>query len=263
MVALLIGLSVYFSLRKPSETIDEKKYFDPSALRTQPAETAAAGASEDPDVHETPVSEPEPYISPVDFEALWEVNEDIYAWLYIPGTEISYPLLQHSEDDAYYLRRNMEGKQDSNGSLFTESNYNGKDFTDPLTIIYGHNMHSGKMFGTVQKVYSSQSSLAEHSEIIIYLPDKELHYDVFAAVPFDNRHILHNYDFTNRRTFRLFFNEILSVRTLEAVFAEDTDVRPDDKTVILSTCLLGSNHNKRFLICGKLSQTIPMEISNK
>lgn len=254
---------MFFSLRKPSETVDEKKYFDPSALQTSSPETASAGASEEPDVNETPASEPEPYISPVDFEALWEVNKDIYAWLYIPGTEISYPLLQHPEDDAYYLKRNMEGKNDSNGSLFTEHSYNGKDFTDPLTIIYGHNMHSGKMFGTVQKVYANQKSLAEHSEIIIFLPDKELHYEVFAAVPFDNRHILYNYDFTNRRTFRLFFNEILSVRALESVVAEDASVRPDDKTVILSTCLLGSKHEKRFLICGKLSQTIPPEINNE
>lgn len=258
-------MPVYFSLRKPSDTIDEKKYFDPSALQTAPAETAASGIPEESDanVKQTPAPEPEPYVCPVDFEALWEVNEDIYAWLYIPGTEISYPLLQHPKDDTYYLRRNMEKKKDSDGSLFTEHSYNGKDFTDPLTIIYGHNMHSGRMFGTAQKVYSSQASLEEHSEIIIYLPDKELHYDVFAAVPFDNRHILHSYDFTNRRTFRLFFKEILSVRTLEAAFAEDASVQPDDKTVILSTCLLGSNHEKRFLICGKLSQTIPVEINNK
>lgn len=203
---------------------------------------------------------PKPYVTPVDFESLWAVNADIYAWLEIPGTEISYPLLQHPEDDAYYLRRDMEGKRDSNGVLFTEASYNGRDFTDPLTIVYGHNMNSGKMFGTLQKVYSSQSALEEYSEIIIYLPDEELHYTVFAAVPFDNRHILYNYDFTDGRTFRLFFQEILSVRALEASFAEDAAIQSNDRALILSTCMSG-NRNKRFLICGKLSQTIPVEIN--
>ena len=50
-----------------------------------------------------------PYESPVDFASLWEVNQDVYAWLDIPGTEISYPVVQHPEVDEYYLRRDLEG----------------------------------------------------------------------------------------------------------------------------------------------------------
>ena len=95
----------------------------------------------------------------------------------------------------------------------------------------------------------------------MYLPDREMHYTVFAAVPFDNRHILYNYDFMNQRTFRLFFNEILSVRTLDAVFAEDAAVLADDRVLILSTCL-SANQNERFLVCGKLSETIPIKTSD-
>lgn len=197
----------------------------------------------------------EPYVSPVDFEALWEVNTDAYAWLYIPGTEISYPILQHPKDDSWYLKRNLQGKQDSNGTLFTEASYNGKDFSDPLTIVYGHHTKNGSLFGTLQEAYSSPERLAEHSEIVIYLPDSELHFEVFAAVPYDNRHILYNYDFSNKHTFRRFFNEILSIRALEAVFAEDASVQSDDQVLLLSTCLIG-NRNKRFIVCGKLSQTI-------
>lgn len=204
------------------------------------------------------LTEPEMYECPVDFEALQAINSDVYAWLNIPDTEISYPILQNAEDDTYYLRRNMERESDSNGVLYTESSYNSKDFNDPLTIIYGHNMSSGKMFGTLQSTFSSQESLDKHSEMIIYLPDRELRYTVFAAVPYDNRHILYNYDFTDKRTFRLFFQELLSVRELEAVYAEDAVVTADEKVLILSTCLSG-NRNNRFLVCGKLSQTIPAD----
>ncbi len=200
--------------------------------------------------------EPEPYKSPVDFEGLWEINTDIYAWLDIPGTEISYPLLQHPKEDSYYLRRNIERERVTKGVLFSEVSYNGTDFSDPITIIYGHNMRNGQMFGTLQKTYSSEKSLAEHSEIIVYLPESELHFKVFAAVPYDNRHILYNYDFTNRRTFKLFFRELLSVRAIQAVYAEDKSVSPDEKIIILSTCLEG-NINKRFLVCGKLVDTVP------
>ncbi len=235
---------------RPEEQTTETVYF------TRPAEhLAAKPAAEN---ISAPEPESEPYVSPVDFDALWEENTDIYAWLDIPGTEISYPLLQHPEDDAYYLRRNIRGEDDRNGVLFTEASYNGRDFSDPLTIIYGHNRYNGQMFSTLQSTYSSAEALAEHEEIVIYLPDRELHYHVFAAVPYDNRHILYNYDFSNERTFRLFFQEILSVRAMEAVFAEDAAISPDDQAIILSTCLT-SNQSNRFLVCGKLAQAIPAD----
>ena len=238
---MLLLLLVFVDLRKTTE----QSYFEP------PEEEASDGSAP---VEQESV-EAEPYVSPVDFDALHEINGDIYAWLYIPDTEISYPLLQHPEDDAYYLRRNVDGDYDVKGVLFTEASYNSRDFSDPVTIIYGHNMKSGEMFGALQRVYSSQEGMEEHSEIIVYLPERELHYTVFAAVPFDKRHILYNYDFTNQRTFRLFFQKIMSVRALNAVFAEGESIQSGDSALILSTCLNG-DRSRRFLVCGKLSQTI-------
>ena len=64
------------------------------------------------------------YVSPVDFEELWKINKDIYAWLEIPGTNVSYPILQHPTEDEYYLRRNYKGEDDKEGCLFTECSYN-------------------------------------------------------------------------------------------------------------------------------------------
>lgn len=260
--AALLVFAIYFAnLRSPPETNTEQPEISAelspdqqeTPKRTETADFVLEEASE-------PELSAEPYSSPINFEELWEENEDIYAWLDIPGTEISYPILQHPEDDSYYLRRNAKRESDSNGVIYTEASYNGRDFSDPLTVIYGHNMNSGLMFGTLQKMYSSQEALNEHSEIIIYLPDRELHYEVFAAVPFDKRHILYNYDLSDKRTFRLFFQEILSVRSLEAVFAEDAAIQSDEKALILSTCLTG-NRSKRFLVCGKLSETVPAETS--
>lgn len=252
----------YPTLRSPPETTAEQPEISGESTAEPPEETEQAEISDSAPGTELEIEpEPEPYVSPVDFEALWADNEDVYAWLDIPGTEISYPILQHPEDDSYYLRRNVKGESDSNGVIYTEASYNSRDFSDPVTIVYGHNMNSGLMFGTLQKMYSSEEDLAEHSEIIVYLPDRELHYEAFAAVPFDNRHILYNYDLSNKRTFRLLFQEILSVRSLETVIAENAAIQSDEKALILSTCLTG-NRNKRFLVCGKLDETIPAEINN-
>lgn len=202
---------------------------------------------------------PREYVSPVDFDQLRSVNPDIYAWLEIPNTEISYPLLQSSEDDSYYLDRGSDGTYDYDGSLYTEATYNNREFTDPVTVVYGHNKRDGKMFSNLQLCYSGEQDMTDHSEIIVYLPERELHFTVFAAVPFDNRHILYNYDFTEERTFRLFFQSILSVHAMTAVYADDALVQPDEQVLILSTCLEG-NRAKRYLVCAKLAATLPEDI---
>ena len=262
IIVLVIFAVCFIKLRSPTRIIAEQTevILEHSSDERKKSEQDQEETSLSDDESDSGASE-DTYTSPIDFNALWKDSEDIYAWLDIPGTQISYPILQNEEDDTYYLRRNAKGESDVNGVLYTEATYNSRDFSDPLTVVYGHNMKSGLMFGTLQEMYSSQELLDEHSEIIIYMPDRELHYKVFAAVPFDNRHILYNYDMSDERTFRLFFQEVLSVRSLEAVFAEDTFVQSDEKVVILSTCLTG-DRSKRFLVCGKLSETVP-DVTNR
>nr|WP_325300544.1 class B sortase [uncultured Oscillibacter sp.] len=191
--------------------------------------------------------EPEPYVSPVDFESLWAVNEDIYAWLYIPGTEVSYPLLQREGDDGYYLSRNSQGETDKNGSLFTESAYNSKDFSDPVTVVYGHHMRSGAMFGNLQADYASGDFSGERGEVMVYLPKEEICYRVFAGVPYSGTHILYYYDFSIPVVYEAFLDQIFSTRGLNANIREDAEVTPEDQLLILSTCLQGNN-KRRYLV---------------
>lgn len=196
------------------------------------------------------VSETVAYVSPIDFDSLKAVNEDIYAWLEIPGTDISYPILQHPTEDEYYLRRDYKGNHAIAGCLFTEHSYNSTTMEDPMTVIYGHDMDNGEMLGSLQTIYSDEESLKEHQEIIIYLPDKELHYTVFAAVPFDKTHILYNYDFSKQRVANIFYQDILSTRALGACIDQKAYKGADTNSIILSTCLKGNNQ-KRFLVAAQ------------
>lgn len=180
------------------------------------------------------------YVSPVDFEALREENSDIYAWLYIPGTEISEPLLQREWDDQYYLTHGSIGSADESGALFTESKYNSKDFSDPATVVYGKNTREGRLFGGLQAAFSSTSGFEEHSEVIVYLPDEEIHYTVFAAVPFRNYHILYYYAFNNPNRYEMFLEVVDSIRTVDAHRDSTIEVTPGDQLLILSTTRSGS-----------------------
>lgn len=192
----------------------------------------------------------ETFSSPIDFETLQAANSHVYAWMDIPGTTISYPILQHPTDDTFYLTHGLNGKKDAAGALFTERQYNKADFTDPVIIVYGHNMRGGEMFGRLQQSYSDAAYFSEHKKIVVYVPQRELHYEIFAAVPFENWHILYNYNFSNRRLFKMFFKELLSIRAIGANFEANANPEEAKQVLILSTCLKG-NRNKRYLVCAK------------
>ena len=91
----------------------------------------------------------------IDFAALQEENSDVYAWIYVPGTNVDYPVLQHPEDDTYYLEHNMDGSKGLPGCIYSES-VNTKDFTDPNTVLYGHNMKNGSMFASLHNFEDQQ-----------------------------------------------------------------------------------------------------------
>lgn len=191
----------------------------------------------------------DPYQSPIDFDSLTAKNDDIYAWLDIPGTNISYPLLQSAEDDSFYLNHDENRKKRASGALYTEHQYNSKNFEDPAVVIYGHHMAGGKMFGDLQKYYTDD--FEKYRDIIIYTPKEEIHYQVFAAAAFSNRHILYYYDcFKDELMMQEFLNDLSGVRAIGSYVDKDADVSSEDQLIVLSTCLR-SDRTCRFLVVGK------------
>lgn len=237
------ALYLYHEMKAPSETEVLEDEIRTEIIEPKPEEKMAS-------VEEALPEESGEYKSPIDFESLQKANPDIYAWLYIEGTDISYPVLQHPEDDAYYLKHNSSGEKEKKGALYTEKTYNSKEFDDPLTVIYGHHMRSGEMFGKLQETYAEENAMEKHGEFIIYLPEEEIHYKVFAAVPYKNYHLLGNDDTTNPDIFAEFLDSMYRIRAVGAVFNEDEKATTDDKVVVLSTCLIGNN-KRRYLVLGK------------
>lgn len=245
---VLVGAMLYINAhpRETAETRVQAAILERAAASKAPEATAPS--SRDPEAVES--EEPLPYESPVDFASLWEMNPEIYAWLYIPGTQVNYPILQRVGDDKFYLNHNSEGRFSDGGAVFTEASYTSTGFTDPVTVVYGHYMRSGTMFGSLQATYSAENGIAEHREIIVYLPEEEQHYQVFAAVPFNMRHILYYNDFRNRKVFEAFLEQVFSVRSINASIDEETEVGAGDQLLILSTCLRGDS-TQRYLVLAK------------
>ena len=206
---------------------------------------------------EPPESNREEYKSPIDFEALRALNEDIYAWLYIPGTEINHPVLQSVRgDNDYYLTHTVDRQEDENGCLFTEYLYSDKTFDVPVTVIYGHRRRSGDMFGQLQELYAVSGSLSEYGEIIVYTPDKELHYQVFGESEFSDMHIPYHYRrFQDRSAILSFVEELKAYHTMTRQFDSSVEITENDRLLVLSTCL-AANDDQRFLVLAKLIEEI-------
>ena len=144
-------------------------------------------------------------------------------------------------------------KSSKYGAIYTQRAYNTKSFKDEVTLVYGHRMNDGSMFGTLQKLYSDESTFKKYDEIIIYLPDKELHYKVFAALPYSDVHILYNYDFSRLVDSESFFKTVFGATGIGVNINEKNYSKGEGSIVILSTCLKGNN-KKRYLVLAQRSK---------
>ena len=148
----------------------------------EPAEEQTMLPTEKPEPEDPPVSGFEdPVIETLrntELKMLQEKNPDVVAWIAIPNTPISYPVLQ-GEDNAFYLKHNWKKERNSGGSIFMECK-NSADFTDFNTLVYGHRMRDSSMFNALQ-YYEDADFLAEHPRIYIVTDESVLVYDIFAS----------------------------------------------------------------------------------
>ena len=185
---------------------------------------------------------------PIDFASLQEINQDIYAWIIISGTLVDYPILQSDgEDQEFYLHHTFERLPSIEGSVFTQ-NYNRKNFMDRNTVIYGHDMLDGSIFGSLRN-YKDEDFRRENDTIIIYTPYNILEYRIFSIVVFDNRHLMYAFCFDNEDKFYEFLDEVQDAREV-IYWSEDIEVTIRDRIITLSTCTI--DVDERLLIMAVL-----------
>lgn len=281
VLCIVAGLCILFFVRKKvTENKAEKLYEDITA--TEEDHTAAV-ATEDitptPPPSEDTTAGPEQELSlkdmlsideedplegieipdlDIDWNELHELNKDIYAWLYVPGTDVDYPVLQHPTDDSYYLNYNIDGSYGRPGCIYTEATYNSKDFTDRNTLIYGHNMRNKTMFGTLHNFDDEAFLMDTDRYFYIYTEDKTFVYQVFAAYEYPSKHIMWSYDFSNEYVFEEYLKEIFDLENTSNMykcFRHDIEVGKDDLIVTLSTCTNDSSDYYRYLVQGVLLGT--------
>lgn len=189
----------------------------------------------------------------VDFDALKEKNKDIIGWIYIPDTNVSFPVLI-GKTNSQYLYQSYEKKYLTAGSIFADYRCT-RDFSDRHTVIYGHNMHNGSMFGKLKK-YASQEYREKHPYVYILLPDGKVNrYEVFAYCQADVEGVVFDLPIREEasdKDFARLAETIISSNQYE----EDNDGTEiaGEKYLTLTTCTQDSRNDVRVCISSRLSE---------
>lgn len=198
------------------------------------------GAGEAPE--EVPVWQ-DPYaqaLKDMDFSALRQQNPDVLGWILIPGTRVSYPVVQGT-DNSYYLDHTWRGGKNSVGAIFMDYRNSG-DLSDFNTIIYGHRMNNRSMFGTLSQ-YKSRSYWQAHPYVYLTDDSGTHRYEIFAAGEVSVDSDVYRLGLRSDSSRQSFLDSCLALSAL------NTGVTPHtyDKVLTLSTCT-GNGHATRWVV---------------
>lgn len=179
---------------------------------------------------------------PIDFDGLLSLNKDIIGWLNVEALEISYPLAQ-GEDNDYYLHNTFQNTPNIAGCIFLDCE-NKKDFSDRNSVIYGHNMKNGSMFGKLKK-FKEEGVFEKSPYFWIYTPEKIYKYEIFACHEVGYTSKTYQLTFADNQDFMDYIKEAFD----HSVIQSKASVSTEDTVVTLSTCT--GNETTRFIVQGK------------
>ncbi|WP_078379015.1 class B sortase [Sutcliffiella halmapala] len=181
------------------------------------------------------------------FQPLLAINEDIVAWITIDDTRIDYPILQ-AEDNDYYLTLNYLHEQSRAGSIFMDFR-NDILNRDRHTILYGHRMKDGTMFGNLRK-YLTQDFYEEHPTFSYDTLYKSYEVEIFSVYVTTTDFYYIETEFEHDNDYANFIKELQA----RSVFDSPVSVSAEDQIITLSTCDYQIDRNKgRLVVHGKLT----------
>lgn len=186
----------------------------------------------------------------VDFDRLKSVNPDIYAWIYIPNTQVDYAVVRGERDnsDTFYLDHNVQREYQFSGSIFSEL-VNHPDMQDRITIFYGHNMRDGSMFATLHN-FEDADFFNKNTTAFVVTEDKIFTYLIYSAYLYDDRHILHSYRMEDDASFLSYLDSTLHPHSYLCQVRDNVTLNVDNRILTLSTC--ADSSGTRFLVQGVL-----------
>ena len=258
---LLMDLRTNYQTKKLQAKILDTSETDSEQLNTQHQTTAEKQDAAVQTAQQEPVQSEEQSketaVMLPKFTQLYEENPDFTGWLRIPGTKIDYPVMTRSGDNNYYLDKNFEQQHDKNGLLILDyrNDIENTAGVPQNFIIYGHNMRTGVMFGTL-KNYKEKTFCDEHRTIRFDTLYEESEYRVVAAmlsgVAYEDEDVFRYYDAIDTSTeenFNVFRENVLG----NAIYTTEETLEYGDTCLILSTCDNYKEDGRFVLVAKKVS----------
>ena len=120
-----------------------------------------------------------PGVDGATFEELLAINPDVCAWVSLDGTSIDHPVLQ-GETNLTYINTDVYGDFALAGSIFLDTR-SSRDFTDPYSLVYGHDMVQGRMFGDLP-LYKEEDFFKKNRTGELILPDRSHSLKIYAVI---------------------------------------------------------------------------------
>lgn len=188
------------------------------------------------------------------YSELYEANPDFIGWITIPDTKVDYPVMQHMEENEYYIDRNFEQEYDASGLPFLDVQCSFTEPTDNM-LIYGHNMKAGTMFSGILS-YNSQEFYENHKSFTFNTIDGDGEYEVIAAFysqvyPMEDTEHFKYYQFFDAASEEEFNAYVEQVKALTP-YEIDATAKYGDSLITLSTCSYHTEDGRFAVVARKI-----------
>lgn len=170
----------------------------------------------------------------INWDKLYDINNDIVAWIDIPGTSVDYPVVRTSDYD-YYLSHDIHKKYSKYGAIFIDKRIRNSLFESKNLILYGHNMgrYTDIMFSSFMK-YKEQTYFKEHKYVYFYTRKKVTRYEIVSVREVSASSNAYKVDFSNKE-FKNWLNNTVDKSVTSY------NINKVEQVLTLSTCTYGEN----------------------
>lgn len=185
----------------------------------------------------------------VNFKGLSSINADVASWIYMPGVDISYPVVRGKDND-YYLQHTFEKNVSLSGAIFMDYQ-DSPDLVGFNTFIYGHNMRNGTMFGSLKKYLQDETLIQSAPYFYLYLKDGSVKkYRIFAYYQDDGNSDTYSRPSKEGEEAYLAMIRKKSYVRVTLTPEEEKQAALFHEYVTLSTCTGFTGSGRRFLVHG-------------
>ncbi len=259
-IAIFIGCAIYLisyfmESKKSEDTVDDLKDLvieedEDVVFDSMYEEVVVATETDAGEVQEVKYINFDGTLVQKKFARLYKQNNDFIGWIKIEDTDIDYPVMQSMYEEEYYIYRDFEKQSSSAGTLFIDTS-SDVIMSDNI-LIYGHNMHTGKMFHDLLE-YESEDFYEKHKTFTFDTIHGDATYEVIAAfrtkiyeVDYTGFKYYQFFDASSEKEFMNYVKNCVSMTPYTII----NDVKYGDKLITLSTCAYHTT-NGRFVVVAK------------